>query len=82
MLKNVYTIFDKITGEFAPPTVEVNDSAFIRQIKVLLSDKKNMFYTAAGDYGVYKLGEYDTQTGCISPSPTPEFVCSFESIKE
>ncbi len=39
----------------------------------------SLFYTHPEDYSLYCLGEFDIESGCITPYPTPEFLVRGQS---
>lgn len=66
MIYGVYAVRDAQTGYLVPFT-EVNDGAAARgfQYAVLRQDD-NLFFSNPMDYALYRIADYDTDTGCIT----------------
>lgn len=65
MILNIYTIKDTIIGEFQNPIISNNDKTMQRALKETMLDKENDLYKYSKDLQLFKLGEYNTQTGEI-----------------
>lgn len=57
MIYPVYSYKDELIG-FGMPEVNINDNVAIRDFREKM--KKN---THAGDYSIFRIGSYDTDTG-------------------
>lgn len=69
MKQPIYAIRDMLV-EFHAPMVGVNDEQMIRDFKVFCSKKAEL---ERPDLQLYKIGEYDTVTGKITPIE-PDFI--------
>lgn len=69
MIQPIYAIRDMMV-EFHAPMVGVNDNQMIRDFLVYASGKDER---QRGDLQLYKIGEYDTVTGKITPQE-PEYL--------
>lgn len=77
-----YSIRDKLAG-FGYPTVDLNDQTARRNFAVAVNNPQvNSMSFAPGDYDLYKVGFFDTETGQILSleSGVPEFVVSGTSV--
>lgn len=78
----IYAIKDNLAGDFWAPELAQEDALYIRKTKYIMhQDTKQMIYTNASDYSIYKLGEFDVKTGKIV-SCDPEFVVNLIDLKE
>lgn len=74
----LYSMFDKKSESYTAPiiasaTTEVMYNmtrAFLRDYK---QDEVPMFVLFPEDYEVYKIGDFDADTGCIAPGKTKVF---------
>lgn len=78
MIYPVITIRDNKTG-YLPPQVEQSIEAAIRGFTFALNKPDTMMYEFAQDYDLFKVGEFDTDTGMIEPC-TPVNLCSGYSV--
>lgn len=74
MKQRVYAIRDKKAG-FLSPLVDVNDETAKRNFGFAVQRGDSMFLAFPDDYDLYFIGEYETESGEISPCK-PLFVCS------
>uniref|UniRef100_A0AAU8B9V3 Nonstructural protein n=1 Tax=Dulem virus 104 TaxID=3145581 RepID=A0AAU8B9V3_9VIRU len=84
MKLNVYVIRDQRTC-FMTPTFDYNDQSAIRNFEHAVLQKESLFNSHAEDYSIYRIGEYDNQTGIISPEVSPVLILDgkdFGSFKE
>lgn len=80
MIHYVYAMRDTRVG-FMNPFVEVNDSAATRGFENAILSGEGYFARYAGDFDLYRLGEFDTESGVISALSTPAFVVAGSSFK-
>lgn len=73
MIVNVYSMRDAKVG-YLSPTFELNDAIAIRNFKFALSDSKTVIGANVGDFDLYRIGSFDTDTGRILGCEPPEFV--------
>lgn len=60
----VYSIRDSKTG-FMAPTVEVNDQVALRNFSHAIMQSESILFTHAGDFELFKVGEFDSDTGYV-----------------
>lgn len=65
MKYGIYVIRDVHTGFFSP-TADVNDQTAIRNFEHAVSQGQSLMFTHPEDYSLYKIGEFDSDTGELS----------------
>lgn len=60
----VYSIQDVKTG-FMTPTIDQNDQAAVRNFSSAIMQSDGILFTHAEDFRLYKIGEFDSETGSI-----------------
>lgn len=74
MIYNVYAIKDDASS-FLAPTIETTDAVAIRSFKIGINDARNqIMYFNKSDFNLYRIGNYDVETGQITPFNTPILV--------
>lgn len=66
MILGVYAMKDNLSG-FLSPTFESNDDVAMRNFAYAISHKDTLLYAQKKDFDLYKIGEYDTDTGHLIP---------------
>lgn len=77
MKKEVYSIKDIVTGEFAGPWLAKNDGAAIR---AFVEGKGKV--SSPNDYELYFLGLFNVETGVFVIDAPPQFVTDYLMIEE
>lgn len=72
MKTRIFSVYDKKTEQYGVPFFIVNRSAAIRAVTSSFNDN-NMMSKHPHDFAIYDLGEYDDETGLLSPQ-SPQFV--------
>lgn len=70
MVFGIYCVRDVKSG-FQTPTAQVNDSVAVRGFESAVINADSVLFTHAKDFGLYKLGEFDADTGRITPLDLP-----------
>lgn len=78
MIVNLYAIRDRKCG-FLPPTTDINDDTARRNFAYAVMSREPMFLAFPDDYDLYRVGEYDTDSGIVSSCP-PEHLVSAQSL--
>lgn len=78
MIYSIYAVKDRLTG-FLTPSFDMNDAAAMRNFSFALHRDDLLFSSAPGDYDLYCLGTYDSETGVIMPID-PQIVCTGSSL--
>uniref|UniRef100_A0AAU8B8G2 Nonstructural protein n=1 Tax=Dulem virus 113 TaxID=3145590 RepID=A0AAU8B8G2_9VIRU len=71
----VYAIRDVHTG-FLTPTFEVNDNVAMRNFNHAVNNSDSVLFTSMKDFDLYRIGEYDSDTGRITPLDLPVVLMS------
>lgn len=66
MTYGIYAIKDLKSGYLAPMT-DLNDATAMRNFQNALCKKDEVMYTHGTDFELYKIGEYETDSGQITP---------------
>lgn len=74
MIYGVYVIRDNRTS-FLTPSVDFNDASATRNFEHAVQQRESLFFTHPEDYALYKIGEFDTEIGIITPI-TPVVLCN------
>lgn len=83
MILKAYSIKDDKVGYYAP-TYEQNDKLAMRVFQSLYKDNNSMISSYPADFSLYSVGEFDTDTGKLTPCE-PKFLVaasSFDFVKE
>lgn len=81
MIKNLYVIRDKLTG-YMNPAPDDNDLVAMRAVKhAMQADIWNNLNAKPTDFTLNHIGEYDTETGVITPCPV-RVVCEVSDLVE
>lgn len=76
----IYSIRDVYTG-FLNPTFEVSDAVARRNFEhAVAAAPESLFTSHPDDYSLYRIGEFDTDTGLLYPLSVPELVIDARSI--
>ena len=79
----IFTIYDTKSKSYRAPSYGLNKHVVIREITNLLRDPaqaQNVLLLNAEDFQIFKIGEYDYQTGMIT-SHKPEHIANLHEIK-
>ena len=81
MEKNLYSIYDKKSGIYAPPFVELTDGTAIRACTDLSQRQDLPFGKYPQDYHLVKIAKWDEEDGHPSPT-TNEIIIEFTTLIE
>lgn len=70
MIYGVYAMRDVKVG-FLTPTFDVNDQSAQRNFCHAVLSTDSILSSFANDFSLYKLGEFDSDTGVLDPLPLP-----------
>lgn len=77
MVLGVYAIRDVKVG-FLAPTVERSELTAIRGFSHAVLNSTDILSSYAKDFALYRIGQYDNDTGVLTPEPIPVHV--FEAV--
>lgn len=70
MVFGIYCVRDVKSG-FQTPTAQVNDAVAVRGFASAVLNSDSVLFTHASDFALYKVGEFDADTGRITPLDLP-----------
>lgn len=70
MILGVYVMRDVKTG-FLTPSFDSNDQTAIRNFAHAVCQPSSVLTFQPKDFSLYKLGEYDMDSGFLNPAPQP-----------
>lgn len=70
MVFGIYCVRDIKSG-FQTPTAQVNDAVAIRGFASAVLNSDSVLFTHASDFALYKVAEFDADTGRITPLDLP-----------
>lgn len=79
MKYGVYSMRDNKTG-FLTPTLDQNDQSAIRNFEHACQNTDSLFFTHPGDYSLWKIADYETDTGELFPLHPTINLCEASSI--
>lgn len=75
MTLNIYAIRDAKSG-YMSPTFELNDAVAMRNFEHACLNSDSLLFSHFEDFDLYRIGTYDTDSGCISDVVPQQFICS------
>ena len=70
MVFGIYCVRDVKSG-FQTPTTQVNDAVAVRGFASAVLNSDSVLFTHASDFALYKVAEFDADTGRITPLDLP-----------
>lgn len=70
MVFGIYCVRDVKSG-FQTPTAQVNDAVATRGFASAVLNSDSVLFTHASDFALYKVAEFDADTGRITPLDLP-----------
>lgn len=80
MEKNLYSIFDKKSGTYMQPFVELTDGTATRQCMDLLANPNTPFAKFPDDFTLMRIGSWDEIEGKPKGQIPPEFIVELSSL--
>ena len=80
MEKNLYSIFDKKSGTYMQPFVELTDGTATRQCMDLLGNPNTPFAKFPDDFTLMRIGSWDEIEGKPKGQIPPEFIVELSSL--
>lgn len=74
MIYKMFSIRDSKAGIFHTPFYKTTHGEAERDFRSACNDQKSMMYTYPEDFDLYYSGEYNDQSGLVSPIDTPQHV--------
>lgn len=70
MIFGIYCVRD-IKAGFQTPTAQVNDAVAVRGFASAVLNSDSVLFTHASDFALYKVADFDADTGRITPLDLP-----------
>ena len=81
MKKVYYAVYDRKAEIYSAPFLEIKDGTAIRAIQdVVINNKDHAFAKHPKDFSLFKLGEFDEQTGIITGRDKPQILIEVETL--
>lgn len=74
MVFEVFSVYDRVSGEYCQPIFSKNRAAGIRHFNYLMQNSSMV----ANDCDLYFVGLWNSELGVFSCKESPEFVCRYE----
>lgn len=84
MIFHMYSIRDRLVG-FMTPTIEQSDPVAMRNFQMACDSAKrdrSLMAFRPSDYSLYRIADFDSDSGELIPSFPPVTVCSGDSFLE
>lgn len=78
MKYKVFAVRDKLRG-FMQPLIDLNELSAKRDFSQGINKNPGMNF-APSDYDFYLIGEFDSDSGVITPKTPIEFICNGENV--
>lgn len=75
----IYCVRDVKSG-FQTPTAQVNDAVAVRGFASAVLNSDSVLFTHASDFALYKVAEFDADTGRITPLDLPVELIQASSV--
>lgn len=79
MIYGIYAIKDAKTA-FMPCNVDYNNDSAVRNFEHAVRNPDSLMASHPGDYALYRLGSYDSDTGMITADDLPVQIADAASI--
>lgn len=80
MKVEMFSVFDKRSKVYSPPSFGHNAGHACRQFKMVFANPECIQRKFPDDYQVWFIGRFDDRTGFVEPLPNPELVCEMVSL--
>lgn len=80
MIFGVYSIRDDLSG-FMTPVLEQNDAVAMRNFRMAtdqMARQQTVMTFRPTDYALYRIAQFDQESGLITPVTPPDLVCRGE----
>lgn len=81
MIYPIFVMKDLKKG-FMSPTVDLNEASALRQFHMAMVDDHSVIRVHHEDFSLYKIGEFDNESGIINAFYSPEFIADATSLVE
>ena len=81
MQYGIYSIRDKHTG-FMAPMIDMTDESAQRNFSLTVNSNPGVIGFKPEDFDLYKIGDFDIDSGIINPMIPPKFICNGFEVKK
>lgn len=74
MILRIFTVYDAAVNAFMTPFFARSKGEAIRSFTQAVNDEKSQFNANPSDYGLWYLGDFDDDSGSVTPPNAPEKV--------
>lgn len=83
MIKNVYSVFDSVSGSFGDPFCAISDAVAQRIIKnSMLGSSGEFFRVNSGDFSLSYIGSFNDSDGSFEPCFPVRCVCQLSILAQ
>ena len=79
MKLKMYVMRDQRTS-FMTPTFDYTDQSAVRNFEHAMMQKDSLVNSHTEDYSLYRIGEYDNETGRVTPESEPVLIIDGKSF--
>lgn len=80
MIMQIFSVLDKAASAFLPPFYSRTKGEALRSFGDALTDEKHAFTTHPDDYVLYRLGEFDDNSGIMACGEPERIVSAREML--
>lgn len=77
---NAYSLYDRKTLSYGVPFFAVTDGSAVRSLTDLAKDQNSMVANHPGDFVLFRVGRFSTDTGGLLPDQPITHVCDAQSV--
>jgi hypothetical protein len=83
MKKIYYAVFDRKAEMYSQPFLEIKDGTAIRAVQdIVINNKDHAFAKHPSDFSLFRLGDFDDETGIINGEEKPSKIIEIETLGE
>lgn len=75
----MFCIFDHKAGRYSAPNIDINEQTALRGFAQAVNNNES-FRFSPGDIDIFKVAEFDQDSGRITPCDPIEFLCNGSSV--
>lgn len=72
--------FRDVKTQFGQPYIEQNEDAAVRGFGLMMNNPDSVMKFSPGDFDLYHIGYFDTDSGLIEGLQVPEFIVNGKSV--
>ena len=79
LTESLYVVYDEKAENHTQPATYANDAVACRNCEQMASDPDHLFGASPTDFSLWKVGNYDSQSGIIEAHP-PKHIANFVDL--